>query len=32
MDETNGLRLIEKLMKDTGKFRKEGGEYQLLEA
>ena len=32
MDENNGLKLIEKLKKDTEKFRKEGGEYQLLEA
>lgn len=31
MDETNGLRLIEKLKEDTEKFHKEGGGYQLLE-
>lgn len=31
MDETNGLRLIENLKKDKEKFRKEGGEYQLLQ-
>ena len=31
MDETNGLRIIEKLKEDTEKFRKEGGGYQLLE-
>lgn len=31
MDETNGLRLIEKLKEDQGKFREEGGAYQLLQ-
>lgn len=31
MNESNGLRLIEKLKKDPDKFRKEGGGYQLLE-
>lgn len=31
MDETNGLRLIEKLKENTEQFRKEGGAYQLLQ-